>query len=124
MLRSGRFGVGVLAAYLLGNEVTVSTRYINEPEDNGISFTTELDAETIELQKIKRPVGSTVRVRIPKKVKDELLEMEIEVEGEMYYRFKWDWYCLSDPEVLLLTDHWNLKLRQEYQIVILNIKGL
>ena len=116
VLRSGRFGVGVLAAYLLGHEVQVSTRYINEPQERGISFSAELDTEAIELQRANRPVGTTVRVRISNEVKDNLLGEWNEKTGKWRKQPKWDWYCLSDPKVLLMTYHGRRKLRQQYQL--------
>jgi molecular chaperone HtpG len=113
VLRSGRFGVGVLAAFLLGDEVEISTRHVNETENNGIAFSAKLDAETIELLRVKCPVGTTVRVRISAKVKDELM-------GGWNYEEKWDWYCLRDPKILRIIDHGNKKLRQKYQLPTLN----
>ena len=117
VLRSGRFGVGVLAVFLLGNEISLSTRYISEPEDNGIAFTAELDAEAIELKRLKRPVGTTIRVHINIEVKDALLKKD-----ELTNQYKWDWYCLTDPKILLMTDHGSKKLLQKYQLPPLNAK--
>jgi hypothetical protein len=122
VLRSGRFGVGVLAAFLLGNEISLSTRHISEPEDKGITFTAELDAEAIELQRIKCPVGTTIRVRISSEVKDELLGEWDEKEGKWENQDKWDWYCLTDPKILLMTNHGSKKLRQKYQLPPFNSK--
>lgn len=112
VLRSGRFGVGVLAAFLLGDEVEISTRHIKEPEDKGISFSAQLDAEAVELHRVKRRVGTTVRVSISAKVKDELM-------GGWNYEEKWDWYCLEDPKILRVTDN-GKKLRQTYQLPAFN----
>jgi hypothetical protein len=122
VLRSGRFGIGILAAFLLGNEISLSTRHINEAEDNGIAFTAELDAEAIELKRIKRPVGTTIRVRISSEVKDALLGGWDEKEGKWKNQDKCDWYCLTDPKILLMTDHGSKKLRQQYQLPPLNAK--
>ena len=107
VLRSGRFGIGVLAAFLLGDEVHVSTRHVGEPEDKGIEFSTGLNAETIELRKTKRPIGTTVRVRITDKVNVKRL-------------WNWDWYCLSEPKVHRLINHRKKRLKQEYILPALN----
>jgi molecular chaperone HtpG len=48
--RSGRFGIGALAAFLLGKEIQVVTKSIYEK--NGYTFTAQLDAEQIEIKKI------------------------------------------------------------------------
>src|SRR6202451_1072876 len=55
VLRSGRFGVGVLAAFLIGDELEVSTRHLNDAADNGLTFTATIDTETIELMRYSRP---------------------------------------------------------------------
>jgi molecular chaperone HtpG len=122
VLRSGRFGVGMLAAFLLGNEIEVSTRHISLAEDNGIAFSAELDAEAIELRRIKRLVGTTIRVRINSEVKDKLLGKWDEKEGKWGNQYKWDWYCLTDPKILLMTDHGSKKLHQKFQLPPLNEK--
>ncbi len=122
VLRSGRFGVGVLAVFLLGNEISLSTRYISEAEDKGIAFTAELDAEAIELKRIKRPVGTTIRVRISNEVKNELLGEWDAKEGKWKNQSEWDWYCLTDPKILLMTDHGSKKLHQQHQLPPFNTK--
>ena len=64
VLRSGRFGVGALAAFLLGDEVEVSTRHVSAPKNGGVCFTATLDTDEIQLNHCQRPVGTTVRVKI------------------------------------------------------------
>ena len=83
VLRSGRFGVGALAAFLLGEEIEVSTRHVDASE--GISFRAALDTEAIELRKCQRDVGTTVRVR---------LRPGAERAAESV-----SWYRLADPSV-------------------------
>jgi molecular chaperone HtpG len=84
VLRSGRFGIGVLAAFLLGDEVEVSTRNVVAEAGSGIAFNATLDTEDIELRHCPRPVGTTIRVR---------------VSGESVWKSltgsptAWDWYC-------------------------------
>jgi molecular chaperone HtpG len=111
VMRSGRFGVGVLASFLLGDEIHVSTRHISEPDGNGINFSSKLDDENVELQKITRPVGTTISVHINEKVKDELLEEN-----------RCDWYCLKEPEVLFFTDHGRNESPRLYELPPLNSK--
>jgi molecular chaperone HtpG len=105
VLRSGRFGIGVLAAFLLGGEVEVSTRNAAADANAGITFRATLDTEEIELRRCSRPVGTTIRVRIdegsavwesllkepPRGWSDERAKITV---GE-----KWDWYCLGEPTV-------------------------
>lgn len=82
--RIGRFGVGVLAAYLLGNKITVKTRSIFE--DQGLSFKCENVHAPIQIHKINMDVGTVVKVEIDQSVYNYLLKN---------YK-KWDWYLLQD----------------------------
>jgi len=108
VLRSGRFGVGVLAAFLLGEEIYVETRHVSECDPNkGITFSAQIDSEVIELKKINRPVGTTIRVFINTKVKNVLMD-------KWYGEDKLDWYCLRDIKVQL--KYGKKKLRQRYQL--------
>jgi hypothetical protein len=115
VLRSGRFGVGVLAAFLLGEEIYVETRHVSECDPNkGITFSAQLDSEVIELKKINRPVGTIIRVCITDKVKDELLGKRYKEVKMWENQNKWDWYCLTDPKVQL--EDGKEKLPQQYQL--------
>ena len=67
VLRSGRFGIGALAAFLLGEQIEVSTRHVAAPPGRGVSFTASLNSEEIQLDHCSRPVGTTIRVRISNK---------------------------------------------------------
>ena len=64
VLRSGRFGVGALAAFLLGDELEVSTRHVSVPKNAGVCFVARLESEEIQLNHCEHPVGTTVRVKI------------------------------------------------------------
>lgn len=112
VLRSGRFGIGVLAAFLLGDEVEVSTRHITS--DRGIRFTMRLDLRpaALEIQPIQLtylpniPVGTTVKIKVTK-VKDQ------EDEANLFSDTKlWDWYCLAAPSVLRLKGKKKKALKQ------------
>lgn len=62
VLRGGRFGVGALAAFLLGEEITVKTRHAERSESEGIEFTAKIDDPVIELKKSNLPIGTTISV--------------------------------------------------------------
>jgi hypothetical protein len=92
VLRAGRFGVGALGAFLLGDEVHVSTRHVTASK--GIRFITRLDLTPIELRYDETlNVGTTVSVKLRPEAY-ELLE-----EANRYGQHSWDWYCLDDPQV-------------------------
>ena len=104
VLRSGRFGVGALAAFLLGDEIEVSTRHISTPSGGAVSFTAGLDTEEIQLNHCTRPVGTTVRVRISNgNVWDALTQWRWEYgdssDAASNTLRQWDFYCISNLNV-------------------------
>lgn len=62
VLRTGRFGIGVLASFLLGSKIEVTTRHVSNHQ--GVSFTVTLSDKLVELRKHNRPVGTTISVRL------------------------------------------------------------
>ncbi|MEO5348211.1 MAG: ATP-binding protein [Magnetococcus sp. YQC-3] len=60
--RSGRFGVGALAAFLLGDEIEVETRHI--AEERGLSFVATLDSSELTLKWCDCPVGTKISIKI------------------------------------------------------------
>jgi len=93
--RSGRFGIGVLAAFLIGDEISVATRHVSAPAD-GVCFEASLESAEIELRRCSRPVGTTIRVRI----RNEEVWKKL-APGDQYSdpTKSWDWFCLSRPKV-------------------------
>lgn len=89
ILRSGRFGIGVLAAFLLGDEIEVTTRHLEVGEHEGISFKASPDTELIELQKRKFRVGTEIRIKLSPDAVASLQKNQV----------IWDWYCLDFPSV-------------------------
>ena len=75
VLRTGRFGVGALAAFLLGDQIEVTTRFALSPADEGITFSARLDDEAISLNRTECPVGTTIRIRVPKEMQDQVSEI-------------------------------------------------
>jgi hypothetical protein len=61
VLKTGRFGIGALAAFLLGKEIHVSTRRIGS--STGLAFTAALATDPIVIEKRKDlPTGTTIRI--------------------------------------------------------------
>jgi hypothetical protein len=101
VLRSGRFGIGALAAFLLGEEIEVSTRHVGVPPEGGVSFTASLNSEEIQLNHCTRPVGTTIRVRISNEtVWDALIQAHWEDRNLNPDPLRtWDYYCVSGLSV-------------------------
>lgn len=57
-MRAGRFGVGALAAFLLGSELHVRTRHVEA--DRGVEFVARLDDDLVQLDWANVPVGTEV----------------------------------------------------------------
>ena len=77
VLRSGRFGIGALAAFILGNDISVSTRHVHDTR--GLQFSGNLDSEHLELRYIDRTVGTTVSIQLKEEIAERLRgEMELE----------------------------------------------
>lgn len=75
VLRTGRFGVGALAAYLLGDEIEVTTRHVYAEENNGITFTARLDDEALSLTRVSCPIGTRIRIKIPGHLRESVAQI-------------------------------------------------
>lgn len=62
VMRGGRFGVGALAAFLLGDEIQVKTRHFSKSDSDGIEFRARIDDPTIELRRCMAPAGTTIKI--------------------------------------------------------------
>jgi molecular chaperone HtpG len=110
VLRSGRFGIGILAAFLLGNEIRVSTRYAGSKPEDGIEFSATLDTDIIELHRIKLDIGTTISIKIGNELAEKLKSSA----------YKWDWYCLDNPKVVrkVRANGEETELQQKYHLPV------
>lgn len=93
VLRTGKFGIGVLATFLLGNEATITTRNIND--NKGWKFTIKLDQDNIEIVRTeeKTTYGTTISVTLSDVAINKFKE-------ESSYTCKWyQWYVDSNPTI-------------------------
>ncbi len=65
VLRSGRFGVGALEAFLIGDTLEVKTRHIESSPERGIAFHARLDDEAVALNWVSCAAGTTITIPIP-----------------------------------------------------------
>ena len=118
VLRNGRFGVGVLATFLLGSTATVTTRHMND--ERGWTFDIQLNQDNIEIKRIDAEIGTTVSVNLSDEVIYKLKNTELEIPD-------WNgWYFDDTPEVTYIMDNkrcndtyssesWHLLKQQEYK---------
>jgi hypothetical protein len=91
IIRSGRFGVGAFAAFLLGERLEVQTRHVNARADEAMAFSASIDDEAIEIKKEHREhPGTTIRVKIDGATFARLCE---------HHGKEWDWFRWSSPSV-------------------------
>ncbi len=103
VIRSGRFGVGVLATFLLGDRILVSTRHVSSEE--GLRFEAGIDDTDVDLLKVARDsIGTCVYVRLDPKTYHRL------TRGAG--KDSWDWYCCDDPRVVRVLKPQNQALGQ------------
>jgi molecular chaperone HtpG len=109
--RIGKFGIGVLAAFLLGDEIFVETRHMSS--DIGYSFSTKIDNENIEIQKRSDiRIGTRIIIFISEDVRDRLfkgIKSRLKInQPEEYFKSStnWDkWFCLDNPKVMIKVDN-------------------
>ena len=94
IMRTGRFGVGALASFLLGDVVFVETRHIFSEE--GYSFSMTLNDDAIEVEKVKNiPTGTRIKIKINHEVFNKLQRPHDAVAKPAL----WDWYLLKTPKI-------------------------
>lgn len=96
--RTGRFGIGVLAAFLLGNEIEVETTHLYEQIT--YSFKTTIDTQNIEVSKIKpkKETGTKISILLTEEQRDLLI-------GEKQKATKWtNWYVEDTPRIDYILD--------------------
>ena len=103
--RNGKFGIGVLASFLLGNSIEISTTHFKEKIR--YSFEAEIDSEFIEIKKEKSEtkVGTTIRIKISNEKRAYCLNLPDE-QGRRKHSFPdWtSWYIYDDPSIQFILD--------------------
>lgn len=105
--RTGRFGIGILAAFLIGPSIAVKTKRFNG--EQGYEFTLSLNQGFIQINKIDMPKnysGTTIEIKCTEEAFDSLnkdaqkrLDQK-EPNRNHYYDILWfDWYVDSKPKV-------------------------
>jgi hypothetical protein len=100
--KSGRFGIGVLAAYLIGDCLQVYTKSFSS--ETGYYFKSSLNQEQIEIKKHSiSEIGTIIKVKISYSIYDHLLDRySASTYGKgLLNSKKFDkWYFLKTPNVV------------------------
>ena len=109
VLRAGRFGVGALAAFLIGPEIWVQTKHVSRTW--GLRFSASVEAENIELLKIDCPIGTTIKIKLTERSAKKLRQCENFSPTPNRPGHLWDWYCHETPRLERYLDGEKLKQR-------------
>jgi signal transduction histidine kinase len=67
--RNGRFGIGALAAFIVGDTISVQTRHYSGSSGAGLQFTAALHDDEVEVTQAVIPVGTKITIPItPRKI--------------------------------------------------------
>lgn len=100
VLRSGRFGVGALAAFLIGDELEVTTRHLLNEPDQGLTFVARLDSESISVNRATCPIGTKIRIKVPLHKQDSVESLLPKSwETEIGFDSKCGIYFLKQPSL-------------------------
>lgn len=94
--RIGKFGVGVLATFLIGDEIEVATRHLND--EKGYYFTLNINtASALDVKRIDHAIGSTIKIHMNETAVN-------------YFKRKWNqdewlyWYHFKEPNIVIMLD--------------------
>lgn len=107
--RTGRFGIGLLAAYLLGDELEVETRHIDCSESQGLKFRCSRGSKSVTISHISCHIGTKISIKVSKSI----------VEYLVNDTQQWDWYCLESPKlerVVVTTNEVKKSLSQKVKV--------
>lgn len=121
VMRGGRFGVGALAAFLLGDEIKVTTRYFEANESDGIEFSARIDDSQVELRRCKAPPGTSIRILVANPEVIESLRPYVFgkkiTKNEVVAIDNWtkvDWFVQSEPKVSYFWNGFNYAKGRNY----------
>lgn len=104
-IRSGRFGIGALATFLLGDISTVITRHIADEDKLGYSFSYDItSSKPLDVMRVENVEPGT-EIIIP--LKQRAVEFFDDIYSSSYGREWYNWYHFSKPEILITLNGFN-----------------
>ena len=109
--RNGKFGIGILAAFLLGDEISVKTRsYKNN--SFAYEFKTKIDSEYIDIKQIDDfDIGTEIEILMPNDRFVLLTQGEKDFHGKDKIVFWTGWHINTTPHVQYFSDKKELPKR-------------
>jgi hypothetical protein len=110
--RNGKFGIGVLASFLLGNKINVTSRSISN--DSTYSFEANIDSQFINLSKDKHKedFGVEISILVDNAKRDKLMSKNTSYYDKSIYWTKW--YIYDEPQISYIIDGVEEKIINEY----------
>lgn len=97
VLRNGKFGIGVLATFLLGEKAEVITRSYKEKK--GWKFSIQLDQDNIDIERIDTEIGTKISISVTDKTINKLQK------DHSWNCCNWkEWYEGNSPSVIYKVD--------------------
>lgn len=115
--RTGKFGIGVLSAFLLGDSINVTTRSVNDLL--GYQFDFAMETSCIDIKRVRADIGTTIKIQLHfaliERFKREALFTRIaqrnrrteSVLGSIsLHSLSWfDWYYFQNPLIEYFIDN-------------------
>lgn len=105
--RSGRFGIGALATFLIGNQAKVITRNINDAR--GYCFEYTIEPKLLNVNKIdKTDPGTIIEITMNQKAIDTFVKT---------YWHRWsEWYHFTEPNIIYKLNGKELKKEKMFKL--------
>lgn len=104
--RIGKFGVGVLSTFIIGDEIEVITQHLHD--EKGYYFTLDINKESVlDIRRTNSVIGTAIKIHMK--------DFAVEYFKNKFKIDEWlNWYHLDEPEILIKLDG-NL-LKRKYVI--------
>ncbi|NFO87269.1 hypothetical protein FDC58_04420 [Clostridium botulinum] len=117
--RSGKFGVGVFASFIIGDEIEVET--IRYKENIGYKFKANIETDQIQLTKFynnDKKSGTKIKLKLYEGISNILKK---QFENNMGNNVKWNkWYYADNPKLIINTPS-SWKKNEEYNLLRINL---
>lgn len=108
--RNGKFGIGVLTAFLLGDEIEVNSKSFID--NSAYSFKTSIDSQSINISKISplENCGVQIIIKLNNVKRDQLLR-------KSYKNVDWTkWYIYEEPRIKFILDEIEQEKENDYNL--------
>lgn len=104
--RIGKFGVGVLSTFLIGDKVEVTTQHLHD--EKGYYFTLNIHEESVlDVERTNSTVGTVVKIHMN--------DFAVEYFKDEFRQNEWiNWYHFDEPEIIIKLD--GVLLKRKYII--------